>query len=353
MASELKTNGVETSAIAPSITEINPFDSPTYVMAYVADDGTGDILVTTSKNSGVTWSTPVNTGQKTKATPAIAQSFNDGCGELVIAYVADNSGNHLLTTVSVTGGATWKKDTIVGGSSSPQSSKFAPAITAWDASGTDPGELMMAYVANNSSNQLLVTQGSPVVTGANCASIDAESWSSPSKVGTQSSKTAPAISTFDLESNPIIAYVANDSSNDLVVTTSIDNEGGDWSYALVGSPAQSSKFAPTLTEWEVSNNGSIFDQETMAYVANNSSNDLIVTTSTDEKGTDWSPDALVGSPPGSSQAAPALPNLGNVNPLPMVCLANNSEDHLLLMTSQNGGDTWSGSSKVEDGPRAE
>jgi hypothetical protein len=142
--------------------------------------------------------------------------------------------------------------------------------------------------------------------------------------------------------------VANDSSNDLIVTTSTNGEGTDWSPdALVGSPAQASKFAPTLG-WNAASNYDLV----IAYVADNSKNHLLTTTSSNGDATDWSPSALVGNPAQSSQAAPALPNWF-VNPIPMVYVANNSKDHLLLTTFANGGTTWSASSKIKDGPRAE
>jgi hypothetical protein len=344
VATQLKTNGVETSTVAPSITVYCPGSNCNvndyWVMAYIASNGTNDILVSTSTNKGSTWST-VNTGLQSKMTPSITQDQGLGCGELVIAYVADNSTNDLLTTTSTNGGANWNAPTLVGGSSSPQSSKTAPAITGWDGDETDnSNDLIMAYVANDSSNTLIVTQGSPNT------SCSAETFPSYATVGSpaQSSKTAPSISLLG-----IIAYVANNSSNDLIVTTSSNGEGTDWSSpATVGSPAQSSKTAPTIS-WDFSYDP---DAVVLAYVANNSNNHLLVTTSPNMQGTDWTPSAWVDKS-ASSQAAPALPNTLYYRSIPMVCIANNSKDHLLLMTSKNAGSTWSGSSKIEDGPRAE
>jgi len=55
----------------------------------------------------------------------------------------------------------------------------------------------------------------------------------------------------------------------------------------------------------------------------------------------------------SSQAAPALPNTLYYRSVPMAYVANNSKDHLLLTTSDNAGVSWSGGSKIKDGPRAE
>jgi hypothetical protein len=336
-----KTNGVQTSAIAPSIAD---YDG-NFVMAYIANNGTDDILVTTY--SGSAWSKPVNTGQQSKFTPSIiADGPPIGCDELVIAYVADNRSNHLLTTTSTNGGSTWNKPTIVGGTSSPQSSKMAPSITA-TGSGEDEDALVMAYVANNSSNDLVVTQGNP---NGGCTE---ETWSGSTSVGAQSSKTAPAISWDDDFEGLVIAYVANDSSNDLIVTTSVDGEGTDWSRdQTVGSPPQSSKTAPTLTECIYCDSSETVVQDVLAYVANNSSNDLIVTTSTNDAD-DWSAPGLVGNSE-SSQAAPALPSVDGFGAgLPMVYVANNSQDHLLMATSDNGGSTWSRSSKINDGTRSE
>jgi hypothetical protein len=336
----LKTNRVQTSAIAPSITT----DDGSFVMAYVSNNGTNDILVATY--NGSTWSAPVNTGQQSKATPSIiADAPPSGCEELVIAYVANNSSNDLLTTTSTNGGATWNPPTLVGGSSSPQASKMAPSITS-TGSGGDDNALVMAYVANNSSNDLLVTQGNP---NTGCTE---ERWAASTRVSTQTSKTAPAISFDNDDEDLVIAYVANNSSNDLVVTTSVNGEGTDWSQdELVGSPAQSSKTAPTLAECIECDESESVVQNVLAYVANNSSNDLIVTTSANNAD-DWSAPGLVGNSE-SSQAGPALPSQnGFGGGLPMVYVANNSKDHLLLTTSEDGGTAWSRSSKIKDGPRA-
>ncbi|MFZ0666141.1 MAG: hypothetical protein WAM97_10325 [Acidimicrobiales bacterium] len=351
----LKTNNAQKSTIAPSITEFCSPDNEScssrllWVMAYIATNGSHDILVTTTTGDG-SWSTPVNTGQQSKATPAITQDYY-GCEELVIAFVADNTSNDLMTITSTDGGATWSSATEVGGPSSPQSSKRAPAITDWPtdnapSAASDYGNaLLMAYVANDSSNALIVTQGVP---NDNCS---AYTWQYTT-VGTQSSKTAPAISTDNGRVNPVIAYVANNSSNDLEVTTSTNGVGTDWSpNTLVGS-GQSSKTAPTLTECDdsICGDSSNLGQETIAYVANNSSNDLLTTTSTDDA-TDWSASTTVDGQ--SSQAAPALPSSIAIDPLPMVYVANNSKNHLLLTTSDDVGATWSASSKIKDRPRGE
>jgi hypothetical protein len=339
LAATLKTNGVETSAIAPSITVYCPGSNCNvhdyWVMAYIASNGSNDIFVSTSTDNGSTWST-VNTGQQSKMTPSITQDQGVGCGELVIAYVTDNGTNDLMTTTSTNEGVTWNAPTLVGGRSSPQSSKTAPAVTGWDGDGIDnSNDLIMAYVANDSANTLIVTQGHP---NTKCT---AETWPSYATVGSpaQASKTAPSISFLG-----IIAYVANNSTNDLLVTSSSNGEGTDWSApTLVGSPAQSSKTAPSLS-WDFSYDPDLVD---IAYVANNTSNDLIVTTSPNTEGTDWSPGALVGDTE-SSQAAPALPNTLYYRSIPMVYVANNSKDHLLLTTSDNAGTTWSDSSKIKD-----
>jgi len=264
--------------------------------------------------------------------------------------VANNSSNDLLYTVSDDGGSSWSASQQVGGSSSPQSSSMAPSITSSYVDG-----LSMAYVANNSDNDLLFAFGNPD-TNDGCTT---ESWSSSTRVGTQSSKTAPTMTSFvtapnsAFEEDLVMAYVANNSTNDLVVTTDInDSVPPDWSApTLVGNARpQSSKFAPTLTEWDPGFNSSVI-QETMAYVANNGSNDLILTSSTNGDATDWSGDVAISGK--ASQTAPALPNLSLASPILMAYVANNRKSHLLMTTSENGGVSWSSSTKIKSGPGAE
>jgi hypothetical protein len=100
------------------------------VLAYVANNGSNDLLVTFSAN-GVSWtkSTPV-TGQQSPVTPAIAVMPNPVDSptpfttfNLIMVYVANNGSNDLLVTTSVNG-VNWTTSTQIAG----QSSRVAPAL---------------------------------------------------------------------------------------------------------------------------------------------------------------------------------------------------------------------------------
>jgi hypothetical protein len=320
-ARSIATAGTQTSAMAPAIAG-TPLAEEHYFLAYIAKNGTDDILVTTGTahtNGSVTWSAPTNTGQKSKTTPAISAYFFPTF--IVMVYVADNSSNNLLSTTS-TNGTTWTPSKKVGN----QSSALAPSLAACSGCGTG-GDVELAYVANNSSRHLLVS------TGTFNLEETAVTWSSGIEVGGQSSKDSPSISSFGDETEFVLAYVANNSSDDLIVTTS--SNGATWTPdATVG--AQSSKTGPSVSEW-LGNDGST-DQDTITYVANNSTNDLIATTSTND-----------GQ---QSALAPALPNVSLAPFLAMTYVANNSSEDLLLTTSANGGASWNPNTKVGNGRRA-
>ena len=120
---------------------------------------------------------------------------------LHIAFVANNNTNSLLTTYSGNG-KNWGGSTPVGSESSKQS----PAM-AFASSG--PQGFTLGFVANDASNQLLVSH-----------SADGVTWKPNTAVQNQSSKAAPALAVF--ENKLWIAFVANDASNQLLVSSSAD-----------------------------------------------------------------------------------------------------------------------------------
>jgi hypothetical protein len=91
-------------------------------------------------------------------------------------------------------------------------------------------QLWIAFVANDASNQLLVSH-----------SADGVTWSGSKQVTTQSSKAAPALVVF--ESKLWVAFVANDASNQLLVAHSA--HGKNWSPSIEVKN-QSSKAAPAF-----------------------------------------------------------------------------------------------------------
>jgi hypothetical protein len=289
-------------------------------LAYVANNSSNDLLVSTASTefdgySDITWlaSAQVN-GQSSQTAPALAVVDNT----LVLAYVANNSSNDLLVTTSSDGGSTWTASARV----STQSSKTAPALAVL-AEGL-VNTLVLAYVANNESNDLLVTKSSD----------KGSTWTAPARVSTQSSKTAPALAVLD--NTLVLAYVANNESNDLLVTKSGDG-GSTWS-ASPQVNGQSSQTAPALAAVTVDN------RLVLAYVANNSSNDLLWTTSIDG-GSTWTASAQINTSEGqSSKTAPALAVLGEEGggTFVLAYVANNESNDLLYAV----GPGWSFSYRV-------
>ena len=156
-----------------------------------------------------------------------------------------------------------------------ESSTRAPAIS-FVSSG--PQGFTLGFVANDASNQLLVSH-----------SADGQSWSPSTQVQNQSSKAAPALAVFD--NRLWIAFVANDASNQLLVSHSAG--GKNWSPSTQVQN-QSSKAAPALA---------VFDNRLwIAFVANDASNQLLVSHSAGGK--NWSPSTQVQNQ--SSKATPAL-----------------------------------------------
>ncbi len=178
--------------------------------------------------------------------------------------------------------------------------------------------LAATFVANNSTNDLLV-----------CSSTDGVKWSANTPIG-QSSKNASSMVLFNFQF--WLAFVANASSNDLLICTSAD--GVHWSGATPEASntpvGQSSKNSPSMALFK--------KQLWLAFVANNPSNDLLICFSPD--GAHWSANKQVGQ---SSTQAPSLAVFNNK--LWMAFVANNPTNDLLICSSADG-DTWSGNTQV-------
>src|SRR5436190_750568 len=121
---------------------------------------------------------------------------------------------------------------------------------------------------------------------------DGKKWLPSTQVGNESSKRAPAISF--VSSGPqgfTLGFVANDASNQLLVSHSAD--GKTWS-PNTQVQNQSSKAAPSLAEFD--------SRLWIAFVAKDASNKLLVSHSAGGK--TWSPSIQVQNQ--SSKATPAL-----------------------------------------------
>jgi hypothetical protein len=133
-----------------------------------------------------------------------------------------------------------------------------------------------------------------------------------------SSQAGPAVVSHDR--GITMAFLANNDTNDLLVL-----QGGPLSGLPHSSVGGSSKFAPALAFFR--------GQYWMAFVANNDTNDLLVANSDD--GRQWSEATRIG---GSSKDSPALAVLGDR--LYMALVANNDSNDLLIKSSADG-EHWS------------
>jgi hypothetical protein len=284
--------------------------SATATVVYVAANGSNDLISTSGSPGGWTTGTPV-TGQQSPIAPAMTR-FGQ---YFVLAYVANNGSDDLLATFS-TDAVNWTTGVRVTG----QFSALSPALTVFN------NKLVLAYVANNGSHDLLVTTSTNGVT-----------WTPSTPVTGQSSAHAPALAVLGDEL--VLAYVANNGSNDLLVTTSTDGVNWSTSAAVTG---QSSGLAPALTVYG--------HYLVLAYVANNGSHDLLVTFSTN--GVNWTTSTPVTGQ--QSPATPAIAVMPNPidSPTPfttfnliMVYVANNGSNDLLVTTSVNGIN-WTTSTQI-------
>jgi hypothetical protein len=260
------TKSVNTGLVGASAPAITRGRDNQFIMAYVAVDDDNDLMVSTSDN-GTAWTSPVWTGQESKTAPAI-YSF-DGSGMEFIAFVANNSSNDLVT-ITPDNDTTWSANSLVGG----QASKTAPALSSAGV-GNDPSDpfvVLLTYVANNSSNDLLATT----------LQIGGTTWSGSTLVGSQKSKTAPVLyDSCEDAAYTVMAYVANNSGDHLLVTTTTN--GTSWSASSEVGNGQSSGLAPALADNACAATSLEY---VMTYVANNSNHHLLATTSTN--GTTWS-----------------------------------------------------------------
>jgi hypothetical protein len=244
-----------------------------------------------------------------------------------IAYVANNDSNDLLTTLSFDG-INWLGPYPVTG----QSSAMAPTLYQTNFPNPEnPSEnITMVYVANNGSKDLLVTTQNQEEGGK-------FTWTTASPITGQSSKAAPALSALAVpEDEGILAYIANNDSNALLITT--NNEGTNWTKPVQVTYGQSSEVTPALISL---GNQSLL----LAYISDSGTYDLCVTTSADG-GATWTPSHHIGH---TSKLRPALASLPNK--LVMAYVGSDGNNELLSTTSTDQGKTWSASSPIGQGSK--
>ncbi|MDC0675781.1 hypothetical protein [Nannocystis radixulma] len=219
--------------------------------------------------------------------------------DLGIAFIANNSSNEILTCSSADA-ARWSSNVRAN-----ESSSETPAVCRFK------GLFWTAFVSNDKADELLV-----------CSSPDGKKWSANSKVG-QRSEIAPSLCVF--KDRMYIAFIAdNDSRNILVCSTA---DGVNWSSNV--KAGETSAFAPTLCAYK--------DRLWLAFVANNDSRELLVCNSSD--GQHWSSNSKVNE---STKQAPSLCVFKNRMWLAFV--ANDSSEGLLICSSDGNG--WTKNAKM-------
>jgi len=91
-------------------------------VAFIADNATNDVLISSSRDGHIWANNTIRTGQSSQAAPGLTY-FND---KLWLAFLADNDSNDILISSSPNGGQ-WSDNTKIF-----QSSKAAPALTAFN-----------------------------------------------------------------------------------------------------------------------------------------------------------------------------------------------------------------------------
>jgi hypothetical protein len=313
------------------------------LLGYVSVDSSNDLFMINRYDSfdyppnNFNWSEPWPVeGQSSKTAPSLAVPFRGLAyrfgNPLCLAYVANNDSNDLLTDVSTDRGENWTGSRLVEG----QSSKTAPALTFWRKPDDSGWRLLLAYVANNDTNDLLTAESTDY----------GKTWTGSRLVGGgESSKCAPALTWWLPDGQPesaqlVLAYVASNDSNDLLTASSTDGINWTGSRLVEG---QSSKSAPALTTFQRAYGGGVPEELVIAYVANNDRNDLLTTSSTD--GIKWTGSRLVEGQ--SSKAGPALlrAQSGGQPVLVMSYVADNASDELLIAESTDGI-LWTGGVRI-------
>jgi hypothetical protein len=179
--------------------------------AFIANNGSNDILVASAPD-GVNWTPSVPINETSPFTPSLAL-FE---GKLYVAFITDDENSatgvpsNRIFLCSTTDGVSWSNATFFH-----QHSKFAPSLAVWN------GKLHVAFVANNSSNTLLVYYSS--------TPGDPSSWSATVAVN-QTSANAPSLAAYGPSGQTgdlYLAFVANNGSGDIFVCSL--PAGGVWS----------------------------------------------------------------------------------------------------------------------------
>lgn len=259
----------QTSVTGPAVI---PFGDSTLWMAFVAYSTGGSGPITLSNwTEGGKWSNPITTAFSSKETPALAVMGSS----LYMGFVTDDDTDQIYVAVSESGKSWSSPPAPVPG----QNSCAAPALAAFQPPGAASASLFMAFVTNDVTNKIYI-----------CSSANGQTdWSTINQVTDQVSAAAPALAVFD--NKLYLAYTVADTL-DLFVCWSAD--GVNWPAAnRVQVPNQNSKGTPSLT---------VFDNKLFVGFIGNTTTTLYTCSLAPGAGQSWSGHTAL---PHTSTLAPA------------------------------------------------
>jgi hypothetical protein len=243
-------------------------------------------------------------GLATSRSPSVAGSWRDG-RQMVMSFLGHSDNN--IYFASSADGTTWTERRLTG-----FTSNNPPAIFIMP---SQPN-LMLAFTAAE-SNQIVVATSDD----------DGATWSEAAIA--QTARSAPVITyTANVIGGSwsqtnfyfVMLFQANDSSNRILSCTSFD--GVNWQQAP--DTGQQSPFAPSITEG-LQSGGTYF---TMAFVANDSSNQIMLSTA--QGGLGW------GTAVGTGHHCRGTPQLVNISNVFYLVFLGLGDDNIYCCRSADG-----------------
>ena len=218
--------GCQFSKASPSLAS---FNGKLWV-AFIASNGGNNILICNSSD-GVVWSDDLDIHQASNGSgPSLAVFDN----KLWVAFIANNSGNNVLVSSSPDGKSWDGKNTDIGQASNGSSPSLAQFY----------GQLWVAFIANNSGNNVLVCSSPDGKNWSNNTDIHQASNGSAPSLAPQGLYDGQSGSGGYL----FVAFIANNSGNNILLCHN-DGPGTTWSPTNVDI-GQASGAAPSLAMFD-------------------------------------------------------------------------------------------------------
>lgn len=307
-------------------------DNP-LIAAFVSDDDDNEILISTS-NDGVSWSGNTKIGQACKGSPSLA-FFN---GKYWLAFRAHNKTDALLVCSSPDG-VSWSGSTKVN-----QSSQTSPSLTVFK------NQLWMAFVANDHSDRVLLCSSSDGEHWSDNTVVNQkhETTSAPSLVAFDKQLWLAFISSYY---NDISGTGEDEGAGLLYLLTS--SNGTNWTNQQIGGGSVTYSRVSVngnnnnTESYEVLSKHSpdlfVFNKKLwLSYINPNESADNHVVLQSSSDGVNWPGLDRAGG----GQRSPRGPNVALFgSTLVMGYIADNDTNSLLISTSSDGK-SWSNGSKM-------